>query len=143
MVPHLRPGCPLRDVQMIREEATWSHELGRWRLPETSSTIVALPPASKESLIQQQQQNDKSDLNNNDDAELDRVDNDSTDLDLEIEDLDYKKCNKQNIADVYFKRNRIDKILAHAREAKTFGKNIFYHYFYYYSQYRASNKSMS
>lgn len=28
---------------------------------------------------------------------------------------------RMNIADVYFKRNRIDKLLAHVREAKTFG----------------------
>lgn len=28
----------------------------------------------------------------------------------------------KDIADTYFRRNRIDELLAHAREAKTFGK---------------------
>ena len=106
MIPHLRPGCPFRDLQTVREEATWSHELSRWRLPDIPSSIP-LPPAtvsstSSTSSSTKEETEDKSDLNNN-------------------EDLVQQKEEKMNIADVYFKKKRIDKILAHVRENKRLG----------------------
>jgi hypothetical protein len=117
MIPHLRPGCPLRDVAAVRAAASWSSELGRWRLPDVSSRIP-LPPAG----LPAPAEPTKSDLNNNSGAEFDG--DGSPDEESAAEDY-FAEPNvpKANIADVYFKRNRIDKILAHVREAKTFGES--------------------
>ncbi|XP_011500634.1 PREDICTED: osmotic avoidance abnormal protein 3-like [Ceratosolen solmsi marchali] len=146
MIPHLRPGCPLRDVAAVRAAASWSSELGRWRLPDVSSRIP-LPPAPlsvpvepfKPDLNNNNNNNNNSNNNNNGSGSGGSSNNDnsssgtgaataatsdgSPDEESAAEDhFAEVGTGKTNIADVYFKRNRIDKILAHVREAKTFGK---------------------
>ncbi|XP_050491691.1 osmotic avoidance abnormal protein 3-like isoform X2 [Bombus huntii] len=119
MVPHLRPGCPFRDVAAVRSTATWSDELGRWRLPDATPRI-SLPPASlvPKDNIQYNVMPSKPDLNNNSNNE----DNaDEMDVEAENEESsEQEQAKKLDIVDTYFRRNRIDKLLAHAREAKTF-----------------------
>lgn len=152
MIPHLRPGCPFRDVQNVREAATWSHELGRWRLIDASTlrTVPLLPTSIGNSQQHRDvtEEFDKSDWNNNDhhngkgatssyDQSQQAQHQESngkngassgSDDDNERQESNMHKSKEQNTwqnqADIYFKRNvsRIDKILAHAREAKTFGK---------------------
>lgn len=121
MVPHLRPGCPFRDVAAVRSTATWSDELGRWRLPDATPHI-SLPPASlvPKDNTQYNVVPSKPDLNNNSNNE----DNaDEMDVEAENEESsEQEQAKKLDIVDTYFRRNRIDKLLAHAREAKTFGK---------------------
>ncbi|KAH0950342.1 hypothetical protein HN011_004855 [Eciton burchellii] len=96
MVPHLRPGCPFRDIATVREAATWCDELGRWRLPDMSPRIPLPPaPVAQRDLPQSSGTFSKADLNNNNN-------------------------NGWDIVDAYFRRSRMDTLLAHAREAKTF-----------------------
>ncbi|XP_008206881.1 osmotic avoidance abnormal protein 3 isoform X2 [Nasonia vitripennis] len=128
MIPHLRPGCPLRDVAAVRAAASWCTELGRWRLPDLSSNSsrIPLPPASLQSPPPPEI---KADLNNNhdhpsagNDSSLEEEEEEAEEESLSEEPINEPEpLNRRvNIADVYFKRNRIDKILAHVREAKTF-----------------------
>lgn len=119
MVPHLRPGCPFRDVASVRAAATWCDELSRWRLPDVSPH-VSLPPASlvpKDS-IQYNIMASKPDLNNNSNNK-DNEDEIGNEADNE-ESSEQEDVKKPDIVDTYFRRNRIDKLLAHVREAKTF-----------------------
>lgn len=122
MIPHLRPGCPFRDVATVRSAATWCDELNRWRLPDVSPHI-SLPPASliPKDNIQYNILPSKSDLNNNNNN------NNSKDNEDEIENEAHNEENseqeeikKPDIVDTYFRRNRIDKLLARVKEAKTF-----------------------
>lgn len=121
MVPQLRPGCPFRDIAAVRAAATWCDELNRWRLPDVSPHIP-LPPAAAVS-----SQRDvlhptaipltKADLNNN-------SNNGSNDDDEVAEENDEEDVSKNgdgkkfDIADIYFRRRRVDTLLAHAREVK-------------------------
>lgn len=125
MIPHLRPGCPFRDVATVRSAATWCDELNRWRLPDVSPHI-SLPPASlmPKDNIQYNILPSKSDLNNNNNN------NNSKDNEDEIENEAHNEENseqeeikKPDIVDTYFRRNRIDKLLARVKEAKTFGEH--------------------
>ncbi|XP_076230958.1 osmotic avoidance abnormal protein 3 [Calliopsis andreniformis] len=119
MVPQLRPGCPLRDVAAIRAAATWCDELGRWRLPDVSSHIPLPPPSLvPKDNVQYSVLASKPDLNNN---------SNNKEIENEIErNADNEESNEQDeikkpdIVDTYFRRSRIDKLLAHVREAKTF-----------------------
>lgn len=123
MVPHLRPGCPFRDVASVRAAATWCDELGRWRLPDVSPHI-SLPPASlvpKDQGIQYNVMASKPDLNNNSNNK-DNEDEIGNEADNEESSEQEDAAKKPDIVDTYFRRNRIDKLLAHVREAKTFGK---------------------
>ncbi|KAF3420365.1 hypothetical protein E2986_00290 [Frieseomelitta varia] len=119
MVPHLRPGCPFRDVASVRAAATWCDELGRWRLPDVSPHI-SLPPASlvPKDGIQYNIMASKPDLNNNSNNK-DNEDEIGNEADNE-ESSEQEDVKKPDIVDTYFRRNRIDKLLAHVREAKTF-----------------------
>lgn len=123
MVPHLRPGCPLRDAAAVRAAAVWCDELGRWRLPDASPHI-SLPPPSlvPKDGVQYSILASKPDLNNNSNSKEteDEVDNDADNE----ESSEHEVAKKPDIADTYFRRNRIDKLLAHVREAKTFGKDV-------------------
>ena len=121
MVPHLRPGCPFRDVASVRAAATWCDELGRWRLPDVSPHI-SLPPASlvPKDGMQYNVMASKPDLNNNRNNK-DNEDEIGNEADNE-ESSEQEDVKKPDIVDTYFRRNRIDKLLAHVREAKTFGK---------------------
>lgn len=113
MLPHLRPGCPLRDITAVRAAATWCDELGRWKLPDVSSRIPLPPPPS----INKDTSKFKTDLNNNHNNNDDKNSDDDSES--------FKETNKnqwKDIAGSYFKRNRIDELLARAKEAKTFGK---------------------
>lgn len=132
MVPYLRPGCPFRDIAAVRAAATWCDELGRWRLPDVSPHIP-LPPAAmsqRDTIFHPVQISSKADLNNNrnnnsaNDEEVTILSNDN---DEEINNRSEVK--KDDIVDTYFRINRVDTLLAHAREAKTFGKYIFISYF--------------
>uniref|UniRef100_A0A0C9RJ43 Kif17 protein n=1 Tax=Fopius arisanus TaxID=64838 RepID=A0A0C9RJ43_9HYME len=102
MVPHLRPGCPLRDLAAVRGAASWCDELARWRLPDTSSRIPLPPPPPLDT-------RSKPDHNNNSDDKS--------------SDDDISHNERKDIVGTYFKRNRIDELLARAREAKTFEAN--------------------
>ncbi|XP_029045056.2 osmotic avoidance abnormal protein 3-like [Osmia bicornis bicornis] len=120
MVPHLRPGCPLRDVAAVRAAATWCDELGRWRLPDVSPHIPLPPP----SLVPKDNTPytivpSKPDLNNNSKDNEDEIGNEA-DNEESSEQEDTKKL---DIVDTYFRRSRIDKLLAHVRQAKTFELN--------------------
>lgn len=116
MLPHLRPGCPLRDITAVRTAATWCDELGRWKLPDVSSRIPLPPPPS---IINRDNQKSKAEFNNNNDEKSSDDENESS-----------RGTNKNKWTDIagsYFRRNRIDELLARAREAKTFG-NFFHHF---------------
>lgn len=131
MVPHLRPGCPFRDIAAVRAAATWCDELGRWRLPDVSPHIP-LPPAGAAAL-----QRDvlhpagmpvKADLNNNSNNGNNGGGNNNGDADeagRENDNEENATRRKRDIVGTYFRRSRVDTLLAHAREAKTFGKQIF------------------
>ncbi|XP_063992745.1 osmotic avoidance abnormal protein 3-like isoform X2 [Diachasmimorpha longicaudata] len=109
MLPHLRPGCPLRDLTAVRAAATWCDELGRWRLPDASSRIPLPPPPP----LGRDGRRSKPDHNNN-----------SDDKDSDDESRGEMSHNeRKDIVGTYFKRNRIDELLARAREAKTFETN--------------------
>ncbi|XP_034952059.1 osmotic avoidance abnormal protein 3-like [Chelonus insularis] len=110
MVPYLRPGCPFRDLTSIRSAATWCDELNRWRLPDFSSRIP-LPPAPP---INRDNLRLKPDHNNN---------NDDRSSDDDSRANEAKSSQLYDIAGTYFRRNRIDQLLARAREAKTFETN--------------------
>ncbi|XP_031834045.1 osmotic avoidance abnormal protein 3 isoform X2 [Nomia melanderi] len=119
MVPHLRPGCPFRDVAVVRAAATWCDELGRWRLPDVSPHIPLPPPSLVlKDNIQYSIPPSKPDLNNNSNGK-DAEDEIGNEADNE-ESSEQEETKKPDIVDTYFRRNRIDKILAHVREAKTF-----------------------
>ncbi|XP_020711894.2 osmotic avoidance abnormal protein 3-like [Athalia rosae] len=104
MIPYLRPGCPLRDIEAVRAAASWCEELSRWRLPDISPRIP-LPPPSLSQPVREQEGKPSSgtqpDHNNNDN-------NNNT----------VNDAKPQDIADAYFRRSRVDALLAHAREAK-------------------------
>ncbi|XP_014467404.1 PREDICTED: osmotic avoidance abnormal protein 3-like [Dinoponera quadriceps] len=120
MVPQLRPGCPFRDIAAVRAAATWCDELGRWRLPDVSPHIP-LPPApvssQRDTLHPGGITPTKADLNNNSNNG-----NSSNDDEIaEENDEDGGKSGgrkKFDIADIYFRRKRVDTLLAHAREVK-------------------------
>lgn len=118
MLPYLRPGCPFRDLTTVREAAIWSDELSRWRLPDVSPGIPLPPPpplAINGSV-------NKSDHNNNHNAlNNDTVNGHDEDEDF-IRDLDEEE--QHSIADVYFKRKRVNALLEHLREARTQGKHF-------------------
>ncbi|CAL7938713.1 unnamed protein product [Xylocopa violacea] len=118
MVPQLRPGCPLRDVAAIRSAATWCDELGRWRLPDASSQILLPPPSlMPKDNVQYNAVPSKPDLNNNSNSK--NEDEIGNEADNE-ESSEQEEVRKPDIVDTYFRRNRIDKLLAHVRQAKTF-----------------------
>ncbi|XP_014220007.1 osmotic avoidance abnormal protein 3-like [Copidosoma floridanum] len=123
MLPHLRPGCPLRNLQDVRDASTWSSELGRWRLPDLTGKYqsFSLPPPAP---MQNSPPPASDRINNNSSTAGARgigsgYGRSSSRSSLDENDSD-NEAKRVNIADVYFKRNRVDKILAHAREAKTF-----------------------
>lgn len=107
MVPYLRPGCPFRDIEAVRAAASWCDELARWRLPDVSPRIP-LPPASLTLPIREHDGKPTSG------AEPDHNNNDNNNNTL-------SDPKPQDIADAYFRRSRVDALLAHAREAKTLG----------------------
>lgn len=106
MLPHLRPGCPLRDLVAVRAAATWCDELARWRLPDASSRIPLPPPPPLG--------RSKPDHNNNSDEK-----------NSDDESRDESKGQKKDISGTYFKRSRIDELLARAKEARSFGEYCF------------------
>ncbi|KAK0165175.1 hypothetical protein PV328_003719 [Microctonus aethiopoides] len=109
MLPHLRPGCPLRDLANVRATATWCDELNRWRLIDASMRIPLQLPQPMSNDINHRT---KADHNNNSDEQ---------NSDDESRGNDNRSSNKwRDIADTYFRKNRIDELLARAREAKTF-----------------------
>lgn len=123
MVPQLRPGCPFRDIAAVRAAATWCDELGRWRLPDVSPHIP-LPPAAPVS-----SQRDvlhpggispaKADLNNNSNNGNGSNDDDEIAEENDVENTSRSSERKKfDIADIYFRRRRVDTLLAHAREVK-------------------------
>lgn len=124
MVPYLRPGCPFRDIEAVRSAATWCDELGRWRLPDVSPHILLPPAASMQraEVLHTAGVSSKADLNNNSNNG-DTNDDDKSSHDDE-EDGNKEKTSDWNVVDTYFRRSRVDTLLAHAREAKTFGNYI-------------------
>jgi len=123
MVPNLRPGCPFRDIAAIRAAATWCDELGRWRLPDVSPHIP-LPPAApmtRTDFHHSTGTSSKADHNNN--SSNDENENGQNN-DNEENRRDIEKNEGWNVMNTYFRRSRVDTLLAHAREAKTFGKII-------------------
>lgn len=131
MVPYLRPGCPFRDIAAMRSAATWCDELGRWRLPDVSPHIPLPPaaPAARGDILYVAGMSSKADLNNNSNNGSSNDEDDSNqNNDSEEEDSVKGVKNKKNgwdIVDSYFRRSRADTLLAHAREAKTFGKYLY------------------
>lgn len=123
MVSHLRPGCPFRDMVAVRTAATWCDELGRWRLPDVSPHIILLPPSlALKDNVQYSTVSSTPDLNNNSNSK-NTVNEINHDHDVNNEEnSEQEVVKKLDIADTYFRRSRIDKLLAHVREAKTFGK---------------------
>ncbi|KAK2588714.1 hypothetical protein KPH14_001604 [Odynerus spinipes] len=126
MVPHLRPGCPFRDVAAVRAAATWCEELNRWRLPDVS-TYIPLPPPSIQprdgAVHQPTTAIFKADLNNNNssnNAKEYRNAEEKDDDNTEDNNNDNNGTKKRDIVETYFRRNRIDTLLARVREAKTF-----------------------
>lgn len=134
MIPYLRPGCPFRDIAAMRAAATWCDELGRWRLPDVSPHIP-LPPAAPimRGDVLSTGTSSKADLNNNSNNSGNN-DEDESDQDNDNEGnskgMEHKKG--WDIVDTYFRRSRVDTLLAHAREAKTFGAYILYSMSYFY-----------
>ncbi|XP_018050517.1 PREDICTED: osmotic avoidance abnormal protein 3-like [Atta colombica] len=123
MMPYLRPGCPFRDIAVMRATATWCDELGRWRLPDVSPHIP-LPPAAptpRTDILYCTSISSKADHNNNNS-------NSSSDENESGQDNNNEKCGRQdikkkkswNVVNTYFRRSRVDTLLAHAREAKSF-----------------------
>ena len=126
MIPHLRPGCPYRDLAAIRAAATWCDELNRWRLPDVSSVSlrISLPPPaqSRDLVVNGFGSVSKPDHNNNSNSNDNDGERSSADEGGESKP---NMCRWKDIANAYFRRNRIDELLAHAREAKSFGKLFF------------------
>lgn len=124
MVPYLRPGCPFRDIATVREAATWCDELGRWRLPDVSPHIPLPPaPVPQRDVLQLTGISSKADLNNNNNNNGGNNDEDESNRNNDGEENDRKVVrNKKgwDLVDSYFRRSRVDTLLAHAREAKTF-----------------------
>ena len=86
------------------------------------SPHISLPPASlvPKDGMQYNVMASKPDLNNNRNNK-DNEDEIGNEADNE-ESREQEDVKKPDIVDTYFRRNRIDKLLAHVREAKTFGK---------------------
>ncbi|CAK9801024.1 Osmotic avoidance abnormal protein 3 [Anthophora quadrimaculata] len=119
MIPHLRPGCPFRDIVAARAAATWCDELSRWRLPDVSPHIPLPPPTLvPKDNIQYNIVPSKPDLNNNSNSK-NNEDEIGNKADNE-ESSEHEEIKKPDIVDTYFRRSRIDKLLAHVRQAKTF-----------------------
>ncbi|XP_029159645.1 osmotic avoidance abnormal protein 3-like [Nylanderia fulva] len=118
MIPYLRPGCPFRDITAMREAATWCDELGRWRLLDVSHPHIPLPPAAPITRgdVLLTGNSSKADLNNN----SNNSDEDDSDQDNERNSKSTEKKKGWDLVDSYFRRSRVDTLLAHAREAKTF-----------------------
>ncbi|GAB1861937.1 Kinesin-like protein [Camponotus japonicus] len=123
MIPYLRPGCPFRDITAIRAAATWCDELGRWRLPDVSPHIPLPPaaPVTRGDVLHPTGISSKADLNNNSNNSGNN-DEDESDQDNDNEGNSKSMENKKgwDIVDTYFRRSRVNTLLAHAREAKTF-----------------------
>ncbi|KAG7200738.1 hypothetical protein KM043_001287 [Ampulex compressa] len=126
MVPHLRPGCPFRDVAAVRAAATWCDELARWRIPDVT-THIPLPPPNLMARDAAQQPSSrmamKPDLNNNNSssggggrANEELEEEEEVEV---VEGVGQEEAKKRDIVDTYFRRSRIDTLLARAREAKT------------------------
>lgn len=145
MVPYLRPGCPFRDIATVREAATWCDELGRWRLPDVSPHIPLPPaPVPQRDVLQLTGISSKADLNNNNNNNGGNNDEDESNRNNDGEENDRKVVrNKKgwDLVDSYFRRSRVDTLLAHAREAKTFGRlgnyifNIIYYITFYFAHF--------
>lgn len=120
MIPYLRPGCPFRDLVAVRSSATWSDDLNRWRLPDASFRIPLPPPPP---LTRDCNFRFKADLNNNSNGSNNSGEHndDEHNSDDESRVNEAKSSKWRDIAGTYFRRNRIDELLARAREAKTFG----------------------
>ncbi|KAL6267315.1 hypothetical protein P5V15_000390 [Pogonomyrmex californicus] len=128
MVPYLRPGCPFRDIAAVRSAATWCDELGRWRLPDVSPHIP-LPPAAattRTDILHFTGGSSRADHNNNNNSSNDDSES-GQDNDNEEDDrrgvTRKKSVTKKkgwDAVESYFRRSRVDTLLAHAREAKTF-----------------------
>ncbi|XP_043496897.1 osmotic avoidance abnormal protein 3-like [Polistes fuscatus] len=134
MIPHLRPGCPLRDVASVRASATWCEELNRWRFPD-ASTYIPLPPTSMQyrdgtvnnvpahsSMILKADLNNNNSSNNGKEEEYRKINVASKETTNEAnnDNSNTETTKKLDIVDTYFRRNRIDTLLARVREAKTF-----------------------
>lgn len=128
MIPYLRPGCPFRDIAAVRAAATWCDELGRWRLPDVSPHIPLPPaaPVTRGDILNPAGIPSKADLNNNSNNNSGNNDEDESDQDNDSEKNSKGTERKKgwDIVDSYFRRSRVDALLAHAREAKTFGESI-------------------
>lgn len=127
MVPYLRPGCPFRDITAMRATATWCDELGRWRLPDVSPHIPLPPaaPAVRADILHLSSVSSKADHNNNSNNSSNDENESGQDNDNEDDDRRHGEGKKGwNVVNTYFRRSRVDTLLAHAMEAKTFGKSI-------------------
>ncbi|XP_050458459.1 osmotic avoidance abnormal protein 3-like [Cataglyphis hispanica] len=123
MIPYLRPGCPFRDIAAVRAAATWCDELGRWRLPDVSPHIPLPPaaPVTRGDILHSTAISSKADLNNNSNNTGNNDEDESDqDNDNEGNSKSMEKKNGWDIVDSYFRRSRVNTLLAHAREAKTF-----------------------
>ncbi|XP_070171033.1 osmotic avoidance abnormal protein 3 [Polyergus mexicanus] len=124
MIPYLRPGCPFRDLTAVRAAATWCDELGRWRLPDVSPHIPLPPaaPVTRGDILHSTRTSFKADLNNNSNNSGNNDEDDESDQDNynEENNKDMEKKRGWDVVDTYFRRSRVDTLLAHAREAKTF-----------------------
>lgn len=130
MVPYLRPGCPFRDIAAMRAAATWCDELGRWRLPDVSPHI-SLPPAASTAradiLHLASSSSSKADHNNNsNNSSNDENENGQNNDNEEDGGRNVEGHKGWNVVNNYFRRSRVDTLLAHAREAKTFGKKSYH-----------------
>ncbi|XP_018406926.1 PREDICTED: osmotic avoidance abnormal protein 3-like [Cyphomyrmex costatus] len=121
MMPYLRPGCPFRDIAVMRATATWCDELGRWRLPDVSPHIP-LPPAAPTVRVDLHPSiSSKADHNNNSSNSSNDENDSGQDNNKEEDDRQSMKKKKGwNVVNNYFRRSRVDTLLAHAREAKSF-----------------------
>lgn len=125
MVPYLRPGCPFRDIAAMRVAAIWCDELGRWRLPDVSPHIPLPPaaPTARADILHLTGISSKADHNNNNNNSSNDENDSGQDNDNEEDSRrGIEKKKGWNIVNSYFRRSRVDTLLAHAREAKTFGK---------------------
>ncbi|XP_036141223.1 osmotic avoidance abnormal protein 3 isoform X2 [Monomorium pharaonis] len=123
MTPYLRPGCPFRDIATMREAATWCDELGRWRLPDVSPHIPLPPaaPTARTDILYPDSIFSKADHNNNNNSSNDENENGLDNDDEESNGQNIEEKKGWNVVNSYFRRSRrVDTLLAHAREAKTF-----------------------
>ncbi|KYQ50428.1 Osmotic avoidance abnormal protein 3 [Trachymyrmex zeteki] len=122
MMPYLRPGCPFRDIAVMRAAATWCDELGRWRLPDVSPHIPLPPaPTARTDILYSTSISSKADHNNNNsNSSSDENESGQDNYNEEGGRQDIKKKKGWNIVNTYFRRSRVDTLLAHAREAKSF-----------------------